>query len=87
MDKLKWQPWKLSRDKGVDQVLWREVQPRWVNPHFFIGRDVGAIIVDIKSNDNINKLDKWIKTPRVSPQPILNFLSDKEKEILKKLLK
>ena len=86
MDKLEWRPWRIHKDKGIDQMLWRELTPRWVSPHLFIGAQVGAKVIDIKSTTNITGFDKWSKSVRLNPDDILTFLSDAEKDIIKQLL-
>lgn len=86
MDKLDWKPWRLDRDKGMDQVIWRELVKHWKSPHLFVGKPIGATLIDIKSDESLNGFDKWNKSTKLNPRDILTFLSDKERDILNKLL-
>jgi hypothetical protein len=63
------------------------MQQYFINPYVFVAKEVGATVVDFKTSENINTFDKWASMPRVSTEETLSFLSDKEKEILHRVLK
>jgi hypothetical protein len=80
--------WVLCPDKdyGLDQHISRHIEKYQVNPHLFTGRNYGAICIDVKDSESKNGFHKWKRSTRVDPNPVLEFLSDKEKQILNKIL-
>lgn len=86
LDKLDWKLWTIKRERGLDQILYRNVAMKWSNPHFYISADVGGRIIDIKSDESMNGYDKWTNMPKVDAKQILSFLSEGELSVLNKLI-
>ena len=79
--------WQLCQNKpiGLDQHIYHKVERLFTSPHLFIGKEVGGICIDVKTEVNLHGFDKWKTLPRVDPTPVLSFLSDKEMDILRQL--
>ncbi len=86
MDKVNWKPWNIERDRGVDQVLWRTMEKHIKTQELFYVQDIGGYLVDVKTEESMNDFGRWHKNQRIPAAPVLEFLSDPEKEIIKQIL-
>lgn len=86
LDKVDWTPWNRESMKAIDGIMYRHMQPHFINPYVFVAKDFGGKIVDIKSSENINTFDRWKAMARVPLEESLSFISDKEREMLNNLL-
>jgi len=87
LDKVMWTPFNRQANRSIDSVMYRRLEPFFVNPYIFIAKDIGGEVLDLKTEFNINTFDRWDKCPRTDTNEHISFLSNKERELLSEMLK
>jgi hypothetical protein len=85
LDKVDWRPWTKDKNWGLDGLVTLAIKP-----HVQTSKIVDdAVVFDIKSKQNLNRVDFWCKKikEREDPQKLYEILSTEEREILNQIMK
>ena len=86
MDRCDWHIWEDGLNKGLDHSCYRVMEPHIQSKHIFRVQDVNGIMVDIKSDVNINPFERFAGVGKpISIGYLYNKLSLPEVEYLKSL--
>ena len=81
LDQCDWTLWDVEKNWAMDAIASKNLAKYAVTK-----AKVEGMIVDVKTNDNLNRFNIWSKRlPEVNPQEFYNILSEEELEILKSL--
>ena len=84
LDKVNWTPWGIPRDRGIDRVMLDTVRPH-VEKSILLS---GCYIFDLKSNQNLNNVNSWVKSRGYmdSAEIFWNSISPAEQNLITNLL-
>jgi len=86
LDKCDWHIWNDGIDHGLDHSCYRIMEPHIETKHIFRIKDVNGLMVDIKSEMNINPFSNFVRSGiPASAEAIYKRLSEHEVEYLHKL--
>ena len=81
LDQCDWTLWDVEKNWAMDAIASKNLAKYAVTK-----AKVEGMIVDVKTNDNLNSFRIWSKRlPEVNPQEFYDILSEEELEILKSL--
>jgi len=81
LDPIGWKVATMSRNWGIDAII-----SKTIAPYVHTKKVVEGVCVDVKTRENINKWTAFGKTrPSADPKIFYDILSEKEKELLKKI--
>jgi len=81
LDRMKWNVWNESINKGLDWSMWQKIKARKIKPVTMTLKGIGAFGVDLKSELNICNQVLY-DCERVDPD-IMGLLSDEEQKMIK----
>lgn len=85
LDKVDWRPWTKDKNWGLDGLVTLAIKP-YVQTSKIVD---DAVVFDIKSKQNLNRVDFWCKKikEREDPQKLYEILSVEEREILNQIMR
>lgn len=72
MKQLDWMPWGFSKDQGLDSTMSKKLSNIKHSRHIFSMKLIGVFGVDIKSETNITKFQKWNNSEFIDSRILLN---------------
>ena len=74
--------WYPPKNRSLDNLMFNNI-----NRHIREAYSCSGFVIDVKTEENINKFDLWKGLPDVTPQYVTDQLSVNERRIIKKIKK
>jgi hypothetical protein len=86
LDRVDWHIWDDTKDSSLDHSAFATLEPHIKTKYTFMARELGAMLVDIKSDVNINSFNQFCNCgTEIGVNYIYKKISTEESEYLKTL--